>query len=120
MLYRAAIIMAAKGGTLANITVGDVTELLDAQAGTHASPAAGSVLFYRLLHQLGILSPAAQGRPCPGCRVGQAIWRLDIGVGRAGVGPGQPSSSRARRRGGHGGRRAHVLPASLCVARTRL
>ena len=59
VLYRAAIIMAAKGGTLANITVGDVTELLDAQAGTHASPAAGSVLFYRLLHQLGILGPAA-------------------------------------------------------------
>ena len=58
-LYRAAMIMAAKGGTLADVTVGDVVELLDTQAALHASGAPGRVLLYRLLHQLGILDPAA-------------------------------------------------------------
>ena len=59
VLYRAAIITATKGGTLGDITVGDVVELLDAQADTHASAASGQVLLYRLLHQLGILEAAA-------------------------------------------------------------
>jgi len=58
-LYRAAMIMAAKGGTLVDITVGDVVELLDAQLELHTSAAAGRVLLYRLLHQMGIFGPAA-------------------------------------------------------------
>ena len=58
-LYRAAMIMALKGGTLGDITVGDVVELLDAQVELRASAASGRVLLYRLLHQMGILGPAA-------------------------------------------------------------
>jgi hypothetical protein len=59
VLYRAAIIMAANGGTLGDITVGDVVELLDAQVELRVSAASGRVLFYRLLHQMGIFGPAA-------------------------------------------------------------
>ena len=58
-LYRAAMIIAAKGGSLFDITVGDVVELLDAQAELRVSAAAGRTLLYRLLHQMGILGPAA-------------------------------------------------------------
>lgn len=58
-LYRAALILAAKGGTLHEITVGDVVELFEAQVQLRASPASGRVLFYRLLHQMGIFGPAA-------------------------------------------------------------
>ena len=37
-LYRSAVILAAKGGTLADITVGDVLELLDTEARGHRQP----------------------------------------------------------------------------------
>jgi hypothetical protein len=58
-LYRAAMIVAAKGGTIVNITVGDLLELFDAQSDVSDNPAAGRTLFYRLLHEMGILGPAA-------------------------------------------------------------
>lgn len=58
-LFRAALIMAAKGGTLTDVTVGDVVELFDAQAQVQPSAATGRVLFYRLLHQMGILGAEA-------------------------------------------------------------
>lgn len=58
-LYRAALILAAKGGTLRDITVGDVVELFDAQVKLRANPASGRVFFYRLLHQMGIFGPGA-------------------------------------------------------------
>jgi hypothetical protein len=58
-LYRAAIIVAAKGGGVADITVGDVVELLALQSDVLASPASGRILFYRLLRELGSLGPAA-------------------------------------------------------------
>ena len=55
-LRRAAVILAAKGGTLAEITAGDVLELLDAEASTHAGRGeVGAAVFYQKLHQLGIL-----------------------------------------------------------------
>jgi integrase len=59
VLFRAALIMAAKGGTLTDVTVGDVVELLDAQAHIHVSAAAGRVVFYRLLHQMGVFAADA-------------------------------------------------------------
>jgi hypothetical protein len=62
-LYRAAMIVAAKGGSLQEVTVGDVVELFDAQAEARASPAAGRILFYRLLHEMGVLGPAAPPTP---------------------------------------------------------
>lgn len=56
--YRAALIVAAKGGDIASITVGDVLELFDAED-AHHRPAGGRPTFYRILHELGVLGPAA-------------------------------------------------------------
>ena len=61
-LYRSALIVAAKGGTLADITVGDVMELFDAEdSGSRANPAVGRTLFYRSLRELGGLGEQAPG-----------------------------------------------------------
>lgn len=56
----AAVILAARGGVLADITVGDVVELLDAEV--LASPRGhrgGATLFYRMLRGSGILGDQA-------------------------------------------------------------
>lgn len=58
-LYRAAIAVAAKGGTVWEITVGDVVELFDAQGELRVSAAGGQALFYRLLYEMGVFGPAA-------------------------------------------------------------
>ena len=50
---RAALILAAKGGTLADITPGDVLALFDVEADTHATSVGATHLFYRVLHALG-------------------------------------------------------------------
>ena len=61
-LYRSALIVAAKGGPLADITVGDVMELFAAEdAGPRANPATGRTLFYRSLRELGVLGEQAPG-----------------------------------------------------------
>jgi hypothetical protein len=39
-LHRGAVVLAAKGGTIADITVGDVLELLDVEADAHRRPMA--------------------------------------------------------------------------------
>jgi integrase len=59
VLYRAALVLAAKGGTLKEVTVGDVLELFDAQARLLTSPANGRTHFYRLLREMGALGPSA-------------------------------------------------------------
>ncbi|HUZ69868.1 MAG TPA: site-specific integrase [Candidatus Saccharimonadales bacterium] len=60
VLYRAAQIMAAKGGGLRELVVGDVAELVEEIVATHDSITnLGGVLLYRLLHEMGILGPAA-------------------------------------------------------------
>ncbi|MFF5249262.1 tyrosine-type recombinase/integrase [Streptosporangium sp. NPDC000095] len=56
---RAAMILAAKGGTLTDITVGDVLELFAAQASVLAKMPSGTTAFYQLLHQLGALGKVA-------------------------------------------------------------
>jgi integrase len=58
-LYRAAMIMAAKGGVLADIAVGDVLELLEAEADAPGGISDGATLFYRMLHQSGIWGETA-------------------------------------------------------------
>jgi Phage integrase family len=58
-LRRAAIILAAKGGTLASVGIGDVLELLDAEAEVLGAVRAGAADCYRLLRQLGIFGPVA-------------------------------------------------------------
>ena len=57
-LYLSALIMAAKGGAVADITVGDVIELLDAQVRAYGK-SGGSTLFYRMLRESGILDEQA-------------------------------------------------------------
>ena len=58
-LYRAAEILAAKGGTLADVTVGDVLELLDVELDTLANVSGDAAVFYRLLRAMGVFSPDA-------------------------------------------------------------
>ena len=59
VLHRGAVIIGAKGGLLRQITVGDVMELLDAEASAHAKPMAHGPGFYRMLHRMGIFEAAA-------------------------------------------------------------
>jgi integrase len=61
-LRRAAVILAAKGGVLAGITIGDVLELLDTEADVHGTTRPGAAACYRLLREMGIFGPAAPGR----------------------------------------------------------
>ncbi|MFI6645189.1 hypothetical protein [Streptomyces sp. NPDC050504] len=58
-LCRGALILAAKGGTIADITVGDVLELLETQAVVLKRAMAGTEVFYRLLYQFGALGEDA-------------------------------------------------------------
>ena len=56
------MIIAAKGGTLADIIVGDVLELLDIETSVLAGwPGDGPVL-YQMLHELGIFDDQAPAR----------------------------------------------------------
>src|SRR5215472_13947402 len=57
--YRASIILAAKGGVIADITAGDVLELLDAEAAAHGTSVGATHLFYRVLRTAGALGDSA-------------------------------------------------------------
>lgn len=59
MLYRCAQVAAAKGGTLAQITIGDLLELFAAEDTLRASPPAARAKLYRVLHELGTFGPDA-------------------------------------------------------------
>jgi integrase len=59
ILHRSSLIMAAKGGGLTEITVGDVVELIDAESAAHGRPGDGTTVFYRTLHEMGILGDNA-------------------------------------------------------------
>ncbi|MGH3611571.1 MAG: tyrosine-type recombinase/integrase [Pseudonocardia sp.] len=61
-LHRAAVLLGAHGGMIAEVTVGDVLELLDVESEIHRSPMAHGTAFYRTLHQSGILPPDAPTR----------------------------------------------------------
>lgn len=58
-LHRTAEIVAAKGGTVADITIGDILELLDTEAGILATATGDTAVFYRKLREMGILGPDA-------------------------------------------------------------
>jgi hypothetical protein len=58
-VYRAAELVAAKGGQLGDITVGDILELLDTELGTLASVPGDVAVSYRLLHTMGIFGQDA-------------------------------------------------------------
>ncbi len=61
-LRRSAEIIAAKGGTLAGITVGDALELMDREAECFTCPTRAHKVFYRMLRELGIFGEQAPGR----------------------------------------------------------
>ena len=61
-VHRTALIVAAKGGAVRSVTAGDVLELLDAEAGARAGSSGNTTVFYRLLHQMGILGGQAPRR----------------------------------------------------------
>jgi len=71
-LSRIAVVLAAKGGTLAEITVGDCVELLQIVRRLGGGKTT-SGYFYQLLHALGIFDPAApptvRAFGTTGCRV---------------------------------------------------
>jgi hypothetical protein len=61
-LRRAAIIVAAKGGMVADIQIGDLLELLDTEAAVTGAARADAAACYRMLRQMGIFGPAAPMR----------------------------------------------------------
>jgi hypothetical protein len=61
-LRRSAEIIAAKGGVLADITVGDVLELMDREAECFTCPTRDHKVFYRMLRELGIFGDEAPER----------------------------------------------------------
>ena len=82
-LHRVAVIMAAKGGMAAGITVGDCLELLDMAAAVCTIPQHKSPYFYQLLHAAGILGSSA----APTVRALAADRRLSVGqlIDRCGI-----------------------------------
>ena len=61
-LRRTGEIIAAKGGMLAGITVGDVLELMDREAEHFTCPVRDHKVFYRMLRELGIFGDDAPER----------------------------------------------------------
>ena len=58
-VYRCALILAAHGGTIAQITVGDVVELFAAEDRSRPDASSGRTTFYRVLRDLGVFSDDA-------------------------------------------------------------
>ena len=56
VVFRSAVIIAAKGGVLADITIGDVLEILDAEGAVRARRDSGAATF-RMLREMGIFGP---------------------------------------------------------------
>ena len=57
--YRSSLILAAKGGLLADITIGDALELLDIETRAHGSSVGATHLFYRVLRAMGVFGDNA-------------------------------------------------------------
>ena len=57
--YRASLILAAKGGAIADITIGDLLELLDAEAATLITAPGATHLFYRVLRTMNVFGSDA-------------------------------------------------------------
>ncbi len=61
-LQRSALIVAAKGGVLADITIGDVLELLDTETEALAAWPCDVPVFYQMLREMGIFGDRAPAR----------------------------------------------------------
>ena len=71
VIGRAANLVAAKGGTLADVTAGDFLELLDAERRCRGRTADYSAVSWRLLHQAGVFGPQAPSSLAQLLTVGQ-------------------------------------------------
>jgi len=69
--YRSAEILAAKGGALADITIGDVLQLLHTERDVQRAPGHGTSGFYRALHTMGIFGDRAPATLAQVRRMGQ-------------------------------------------------
>ena len=58
-LERVAVIVASRGGTVADITVGDCLDLLEASDALFPRSAVNGPSFYQLLHEMGVFPPGA-------------------------------------------------------------
>jgi len=80
-VYRAAVIVAAKGGTLADITPGDVLEVLDLEIGVRGRAPSGSATF-KMFREAGIFAPGvptlAEVRSLPQRSVEELVDRYRI------------------------------------------
>ncbi len=52
-MYRAALILAAKGGRVSEVTTGDVLELFDVESASYVQRGGDTALFYKMLHTMG-------------------------------------------------------------------
>jgi integrase len=59
VVHRTALIVAAKGGTVSDVTTGDVLEVLDAEGEAHGTAIGATHLFYRILHAMGVFGLGA-------------------------------------------------------------
>ena len=59
VVHRTALIVAAKGGTVSDVTTGDVLEVLDAEGEAHGTGIGATYLFYRILHAMGVFGLGA-------------------------------------------------------------
>lgn len=59
VMSRTALILGAKGGTVGDITTGDVLELLDTEAAVHVGARGDTDVYYRLLRLAGSPGPGA-------------------------------------------------------------
>jgi integrase len=60
--YRSALVLAAKGGTLGQVTIGDVVELFHTEDTVQVNPTSGRPTFYRVLGELGNFGDQAPAR----------------------------------------------------------
>ena len=74
-LRRAAVILAARGGTLAAITIGDVLELLDTEAGVHGAATKRQRRLLPAAAPDGDLRPGSAGAAAPAARAPPASAR---------------------------------------------
>lgn len=57
--YRASLVLAAKGGVLSDITIGDVEEFFSIEAAARGTSVGATHLFYSVLHTMGVFGDRA-------------------------------------------------------------
>ena len=138
-LHRAAEILATKGGRLADVTVGDVLELLDAELDTLASVPGDAAVFYRLLRTTGVFGPDAPSTlreirgsagprtpeelidryRCSAVRSATCWWTICVNASRRWTTPAWKASPARWGRGSGGTWRSTIPASTACACPTR-